>query len=264
MSRKFIAIGLPTFGTVSMKWALAYDSLLMPMNSAKAVLCKQGLPVDIARNRIVNEVLALDPRPTHIFWLDDDVLINKHVLLQLLKADVDIVSGVYFTKSEFSEPLIYQEFLGGSVQYEPGSGVIPAWGIPGGLTLVKTDVYLRMFEAGNLGTDVQGNPRWYYTSGDDPEEELRTTEDLYFCDQARSVGFQSHVDTSPYAFAWHYDAKKRIGYPTEQWREFVTTGGVVSFPISDAAAAKIEGDQPETEIGLNTHGTLKAGLELSQ
>jgi hypothetical protein len=229
--RKHIIIGIPTLGVVSTRWALAYAALATPMNTVVARIIKEGLPVDQARNDIVAKTLALDGQPTHLMWLDDDVIPHPHCLLQLLRAGRDIVSGVYFTKSEESEPLIFATPGHGTLEYVPGSGLHRVWGHGSGLTLVRTDVYRRM-QPMDLGTDLRGNPRWYYTSGDQPGEGLRCTEDLWFCMKAAEAGYSCWVDMHPFALGWHYCYRRKTGYPEKQWRQFLETGEA-SFDVSD-------------------------------
>ncbi len=238
MKRKHIVIGIPTLGTVSTRWAISYAALSTPLNTVVARIIKQGLPVDQARNDIVAKALVLDGEPTHIMWIDDDVIIHPHVLLQLLKAEKDIVSGVYFSKSEFSEPLIFRDPGHGVGEYVPGGGVQKYWGHGMGLTLVHTGVYRHMAKTLDLGVDIRGNPRWYFTSGDEPGDGLRCTEDLWFCGHAHDAGFDCWVDMSPFALGWHYEYRSQRGFPEAQWQEYLRTG-TASFAVENEALERV-------------------------
>lgn len=228
--RKNVLIGIPTLGTVSTRWAMAYAALCTPMNSACPRACEVGLPVDQARNKIAR--LAIDSDATHVLFVDDDVLIHPHALLQLLAADKDIVSGVYFTKGEFSEPLIFGDPGEGTMPYVPNSGLHEAYGHGMGLTLIRASVFREMRARIDLGTDPRGNPRWFYPSGDVPGEGLRATEDLWFLANAHEAGFKCFVDTHPYAFGWHFDARAQQGYPARQWAQYLESGRV-EFEVPD-------------------------------
>lgn len=239
-NRKYIVIGIPTRGTVSARWALAYAALCTPMNTAVPRVCEVGLPVDQARNKIVRIALDLPDAATHILFLDDDVIMHPHLLLQLLKADRDIVSGVYFTKGEPSEPLIFGEPGEGTAVYVPGSGLHKVYGHGMGMALIRTGVFRTMQEKLDLGTDARGNPRWFYTSGDVPGEGLRATEDLWFLGRAHEAGFDCWVDTHPFALGWHFDMATQEGYPAPQWRQYLDTG-CPQFEVPDSLMATVQG-----------------------
>ncbi len=251
MKRNHIVIGIPTLGTVSMRWAIAYGSICTPMNTVVARIVKEGLPVDQARNDIVVKTLALSGEPTHLMWIDDDVIVHPHCLLQLLKAAKDIVSGIYFSKSEHSEPLAFRPPSQGILDYIPGSGLHEVWGHGMGLTLVRTDIYRVMLDKVDLGKDERGNPRWYYTSGDEPGEGLRCTEDMWFCAKAHDAGFQCWVDMNPYALGWHYDYRTQQGYPRTQWHQYLHTGEV-SFEVENEALER---------AGMRGGTTFNAGIK---
>ena len=229
-------IGLPTLGKVSMRWAIAHRGIRSPMNCAVGELIEQGRPVDIARNRIVK--LAIEMKdPTHVLFIDDDVLVHPHCLIQLLKNDVDIVSGVYFSKGDASEPLIFNEPGYGTMEYVPGTGLHKVWGHGMGLTLIKMDVFRRMSETVNLGTDELGSPRWFFTEGDEPGSGRQMTEDLWFCEKANEAGFDRHVDMSWWCFGWHYCMERETAFPEEQWKQF-QQGKTVTFSFSDELVPK--------------------------
>lgn len=232
MKRKYIVIGTPSFGTVSAQWAAAYRTLATPMNSQCFMNFKIGLEVGTARNAIVAETLAMDPQPTHVFFLDDDVVPPTPFLIrQLIKDDKPIVSGVYFTKNEFSEPVALLGHGEGTLTYIPGSGLHEVKVPSMGCCLIQTEVFRKMRDECDLGTDELGNPRWYLTRGDDPGEP-DATEDSWFCDHAREAGYATYVDTSPYCFCWHWDNATNSAFPRPQWEEFQKTKSV-SWEVPD-------------------------------
>jgi len=222
--RKSIVIATPSFGKVSIRWAQNFRALATPMNSLCPCISEVGFPVDVARNRIVKISLGLECKPSHIFWLDDDVLCHPYSMLQLIAAKKDVIGGVYFTKDDHAEPLIFDEQYSSPSPYIPNSGIRKTWACGGGLTLVKTEVYRKMLDTLDLGKDDMGNPRWYYTSGDKPDESYRCNEDMWFADKANESGHEVWIDTSMMAFGWHYDIGAEKGYPTAQWAQYLATG----------------------------------------
>ena len=236
MARKCIVIGLPTFGLVSMRWAIAYAMLRMPMNAITPRIIKWGLEVSLARNEIVADTLRDDPDASHIFFLDDDVLVHPCCLVQLLQAGKDIVSGVYYHKDEVAEPLIFGPPGAGTVAYDPRRGLVgppEVFTVPAGVLLVRTQVFREMAERLDLGLDARGNPRWFHTSGNQSDEEPMT-EDAYFCSMAHAAGIERWVDMDYHAFAWHLNINKQRGYPSKQWQEYVSTGSMTWDNLPDS------------------------------
>lgn len=225
---KMICLCTPSLGTVSMWWARALTSIAWPQNIGKYIHFIQDDKADeIAetRNRIVSEILALEDKHNvaidSLFWVDDDVIVTAGSLLQLYSHQRPIASGVYFTKGEPSNPLIYPERLGGVSPFVPDR-VFEVWGHGMGLALVKAEVYKKL--AKQVGKDKYGRPAWYKTNREfkvmNGMLDCGGTEDLYFCDKAGKRGYQPLVDCSKHAFGWHYDLKAGVGYPRRQWGQW--------------------------------------------
>lgn len=243
MRKKMIARCTPSLGAVPIWWAQACESLQWPNNTGKAVInCVDTVGGEIAetRNRLVSLVLNRDTENcemTHIFWVDDDVLVSCMALCRLLEHDRDIASGVYFTKSECPTPLIYPGRGAGHTPFVPDQ-VFETWGHGMGLTLVKTDVYRRMCDELNLPLDKYGNPQWYKTPGvEDATQEggvlfVGGTEDLFWCQNAMKLGYKPLMDTSKWAYGWHYDLRRKTGFPPKQWAQYAA-GKPVVWPTPD-------------------------------
>lgn len=231
---KLVCLCTPSLGTVSLWWARAISAILWPQNIGKYVHFTQDVKGDeIAetRNRIVSDVLALEEKHyveiDSVFWVDDDVIVAAGALLQLYAHQRDIVSGVYFTKGEPSNPLIYPERLAGVSTFVPDTAM-DVWGHGMGLCLVKAGVYRKM--AKRCPKDKYGRPQWYKTN-----REMKLvggmldcggTEDLHFLDRAGKLGYQPMVDCSKHAFGWHYDLKTGQGYPKRQWNQWAKNQSV--------------------------------------
>ena len=205
-----IVIGLPTFGTVSMKWHVqTHDMLTLgkPMNRICLEKVVIGSRVDEARNLIVNEALELRGtermRTSHVFFVDDDVLIERDTLIRLLAHDVPIVSGLYYAKTPTPQPLLFLDAHAGPCVDYPKDQLVPCHGHGMGCTLIKREVFDAI------------EPPWFLTEegrlvGTDF---ISHTEDIYFLDKARAAGFQPMVDTAVKAL--HYDAKTGLTFPTD-------------------------------------------------
>ncbi len=235
MKTKIIALCTPTLGLLHVNWVAAYSELIWPLNTGKAQLYVTGKPVAEARNETVARALSIeneDREVTHLFWIDDDVIVPRTALLQLLRHHRPIASGVYFTRAEPGEPLIFPNAGGGTLEFIPDQAY-EVWGHGMGLTLIETEVYRKMQRELDLGTDSCGYPAWYKTTGGEDCKvnnqilDAGGTEDLYFLDRASQLGISGFVDTSANAFGWHHERKTNKGYPEKQYKQMKTQQPIV-------------------------------------
>ena len=236
--RPVIVLGIPSFGMVHLFFAARVFNLRMPMHRIVRHVYVVGKEVGDARNEIVAKALAMeedDPsvRCSHVFFLDDDVLCHPDALLKLLAHRRPLISGLYYSKSSVPTPLVLHGDYGGTAtSWTPGE-VVECVGHGMGLTLIEAEVFRRLRDETDLGTDVHGYPAWFATTRD---EGLLTasgvpalfnqTEDMSFLSKARALGYQPAVDTSAQTFGWHLDTKTMTAYPAAQWHEFIKFGTV--------------------------------------
>lgn len=233
-AREFIAIGVPTFGTVHMFWVGRHYNMRFPMNKVARQFYVIGREVGHARNEIVAKALAAESdgmRCSHVFFLDDDVLIHPDALVRLYDRNRDIVSGLYFAKQNVPTPLVLMDD-GVCRSWKPGE-VVDCAGHGMGLTLIRSEVFKRVRDEFALPLDPFGHPEWFKTTKDEPAvtkdgTPLRTsyTEDMHFLHMARQLGYQPCVDTSSEAFAFHWAQPELRAYPLKQWFEFSKTGTI--------------------------------------
>lgn len=112
-----ILIGTPTEGTIRVEWHNARMSAVVPTNWSNVVMLQfmnSYIPVRYqvadAQNLIVKAAIEQDYE--WVLFLEDDNLLppNAFVILNqyMRKAKYPVVSGLYFTKSTPSEPLVYR------------------------------------------------------------------------------------------------------------------------------------------------------------
>lgn len=103
-----ITVGIPTWGRITLDWARAFQSIQFPLgcNCYTAAIDDRKMSVADKRNAIVDEAIRVGS--SHVFFVADDVLPPNNIVLQLLSRDVDIVTGVYWTKEYPPSPYIWR------------------------------------------------------------------------------------------------------------------------------------------------------------
>jgi len=123
----------------------------------------------------------------YCFFLDDDQLLEPDTVLRLLSHGKDIVTVNLLTKEFPWQPYIFERLKGHndvfplSLENKRGLHAVDACGLGG--VLVKTSVLTRL------------DYPWFNVN------ETWRTDDLYFCDKARTAGFEIHCDFD--AISWH-------------------------------------------------------------
>lgn len=159
-----------------------YLSLLIKPPNCMILPCHDRSPAK-GRNLIIEA--AFDNDCTHILFMDDDMVCKSNALLQLLEHDVDIVTGLYLSRSYPHQPLIFDladesgaclhAYL---VDDTPRLIEVVAAGF--GFVLIKTDVFRRMEKP-------------WVRLGELNQEEW--CDDVGFFNRVRKVGIQSYCDT---------------------------------------------------------------------
>ncbi len=116
-SQNRIMIGIPLTGTVRVEWMMARYGQVIPCNWSQVDCIRfidqdspLGFAVADARNIIVAD--CVNGGFEWLFFIDHDVVIPPTTILRwndmMLKGDVPMFGGLYFTRSAPSEPLIYR------------------------------------------------------------------------------------------------------------------------------------------------------------
>jgi 2-polyprenyl-3-methyl-5-hydroxy-6-metoxy-1,4-benzoquinol methylase len=140
--------------------------------------------VDKARNDLVK--MALKDNCDYVFFIDSDTLIPKGAVDALLNMNVDIASGLYFSKGKPYLPVARvkegdRHFFLEDFEFNQ---IMEVQGVGMGCCLIKTDVFKNLeFPYFKL--------EWRKHEGKD----YQIAEDLYFCDEAVKAGFKVHLNT---------------------------------------------------------------------
>jgi GT2 family glycosyltransferase len=97
-----------------------------------------------SRNIIIQQ--ALDNECTHVFLVDDDMILPSDTLKKLLKHDKDIVTGLYLLRGFPHRPALFDKaYNNGKCKFTsltPGlSGLVPAVNCGLGCVLIRTRVF---------------------------------------------------------------------------------------------------------------------------
>ena len=191
----------PRLSMVTTEWHRKFNNLVMPTNFNKVNVQTDGMEVGDARNKAAQLVLEAKPRPKYLFFLDYDVLPAHDAVQKLLyraqtNPDYDIFAGVYCSKVELSEPLIYKSW-GEGPYWDWTVGDILSDGIVGvhmGCTLIRTSLFERLSHSDENPWFLTQNRAEFNSTG---LQFIHGTEDLHFCKRAvEEIGAKIMVDTS--------------------------------------------------------------------
>jgi ubiquinone/menaquinone biosynthesis C-methylase UbiE len=185
INRPKIGIGLSIGGNVSaeflkmllerfVEWLRTYSI---------SILIDPVIPIDLSRNNIVN--LAIQNKCEHIFFIDSDVLIEEGHLDRLLSHNKAVVSGVYYKRAPFYEPLPRRKVAENLyVPIEPeGNEIIEIDGTGMGCLLVNMDVF-----------DKIPYPWFEFKYNNVHGKWSQLSEDLYFCQKLQNIGIKIYCD----------------------------------------------------------------------
>ena len=136
----------------------------------------------IGRDKGVMTAMYMRPRPTHILFVDWDVLPRQTTLKKLLEHDKDIISGVY--------PISQKCGINWCLSKEDPFVPMPLTELPDNLFKAKTICNGIML----VKTEVFDNLKWPYWDKEFSCGKLVTGEDVYFCEKARKAGYDLWVD----------------------------------------------------------------------
>ncbi len=237
--QRVIYLGVPSFGMVSLRWHSHIMQLQNPLNKSVYHGDAIGFEVGQARNYLVQEALNFENSNghsvSHIFFVDDDVLVPPYALNVLLGRKRPIISGLYYAKIPAPQPLILMGPKEGVLEDVPRNTIVDCYAHGMGCTLIEMRVFRELLDAGYVSYETLPNgqrlPQFFSTTRDAMVESdgqiptlFNQTEDVFFLNKAARLGYGAAVDTG--VFGFHWDQKANVGYPLNLWDEFLRTGNV--------------------------------------
>jgi hypothetical protein len=179
-----VAVAVPLFEPIA---PCAMTSLVALVRYATAagllegLYFTDGLFYDVARNKLVANVLASPGRATHVLWIDSDMVVPIDALERLLAADQPIAGGLYHAKRGDLRPTVFAldplRAFDGRLE---GTTRVDGFGL--GCALVRTSVYQEM-------AGVFGDRRWHVLAHE-------AGEDVWFFQRCKKMGIQAWIDTA--------------------------------------------------------------------
>lgn len=150
-----VCIGTPTTGLVRMEWVNARFGQTIPTNWSHVDVQQWmspwvplGFQVADAENLIAKAVVEQDFE--WLLFIEHDNVLPPKALLKIndymLKGDIPVVGGLYFTKSVPPEPMIYRDRGRGYYTDWKLGDKVWAQGIPFGFTLIHGDIIRELWK----------------------------------------------------------------------------------------------------------------------
>ena len=151
------------------------------------IYTQQGTVIDRSRNILAEQ--ALEDGCDYIMFIDADMLLPQNAVDDLLDMNLDIVSGLYFQKGKPYLPVARLKKKDGDEEHVfledfEFNDVIKVAGVGMGCCLIKADVLRKMEYPYFMFEWKERNGRME-----------QTAEDLYFCDKAKKLGFDTYLNT---------------------------------------------------------------------
>ncbi len=144
--------------------------------------------IDWARNDCIEQILFRHPEVSHILFMDQDMDLPDMAVRDLLLADKDIVSGIYFKKEEAAAPVGYASLDPPEpLETFNENGLQQVAGIGFGCALVKTDVFRKM--QSHFGGS--GWTEWFKI---ERSAGVNRGEDFWFSAKAAEIGIPIYID----------------------------------------------------------------------
>ncbi len=148
MKPKF-AIAMPHSGRpIPCDWHIQMSMLQYPTNTTHQKLFRKGLPQDQALNEMSEEALNLGA--DYILTIDDDTQPPPGVILELMRvletSDESVMAcgGIYTTKTNPPEPIVYLGMGQGSHWNWKIGDIFPCFAVGNGCLMVRTKLFEMM------------------------------------------------------------------------------------------------------------------------
>ena len=228
-----VGIGIPTWGRVSIEWSRAYRHLGAPLGATIVELEPVvGKPIAEARNTLMGQAIA--NKCDFLFMLGDDNLPGGDSIVRMLHRmwehpDIDLITGVYWTKAYPTWPYLWRGFQ---------RGPFMDWKMGEFLTVdfAGCDVLLiRLSERMKALGPEWFSTDWIWEPGQEADKTL-ATEDFYFYTKCRKAGIALWCDTNVQALHQDRTSGQFFGLMTDMPQ---ANGVAPRLPTAETDAAPL-------------------------
>ena len=168
--------------------------MILPMNQKFTTIFMIGMEVGEAYCAAIEQILAVPELANwkYVLTLEEDNIPPPDGLIKLYENidKYDVVGGLYWTKGEGGQPMIYGEGQEGDLHFRPQlptRDIQECDGLGMGFTLFNMNIF----------KDTQIEKPWFKTCQEwDPEKGSKVyTQDLYFFEKIRKLGYKMACDT---------------------------------------------------------------------
>jgi hypothetical protein len=203
---------IPTRGKIPWRVVQSWWNMMTPMNQQFFRMGMVGMEVGHAYSTAIDQIIH-EPNLRnwkYILTLEEDNIPPPDGLLKLIRVleelpDIAAVGGLYWTKGEAGQPMIYGNPADVPLNFrpippDPGGNVIECNGLGMGFTLFRMDLF----------KDERIQRPWFQTvqKYDPAAGSSAFTQDLYFFQNAKKYGYRFAVDCS--VRVGHYDYENDI------------------------------------------------------
>jgi glycosyltransferase involved in cell wall biosynthesis len=195
-----VSICIPLYGGISSEWFNGFNQLIFKLMARTDlefnVVTDDGQPLSLARNKILRNVSERASKsgwePHYLLWLDSDNIISSDDLMALLADDCDIVSALYLMRKAPHRPVVmrsvdgadYKQWVADFRENELQKAEIVGMGC----CIMKWAAAKKMMEKFDM-------PFEYVKIKSRSNEPTYLSEDIVFCDRARSLGMGIWLDS---------------------------------------------------------------------
>jgi glycosyltransferase involved in cell wall biosynthesis/SAM-dependent methyltransferase len=212
-----LALGVICPGTVPIKWMMhmQHTGQRMPggIYWAYVYACgdfKKDPTKSYAslRTEVVEKALSMNSK--WLMFVDSDVFIPEDCINRLMSHNKDIVTGIYWMKTQPPQPVVYKRIGDGPIwDIEPKDELEEIGGAGLGCCLIKLDVFRKFKEK---GIDFFRQDWIHEKNG--RRIQVSVGEDHWFFEKARELGFKVWMDSN--VLCDHYDINSDSTYPDEK------------------------------------------------
>lgn len=185
-ARTGLLVCIPSRGAIAIDWTANLLELwnYLPNGLKVQYFYTRGMDVVAAREACVKQALEINAR--HLLFWDDDTYAPANGVLRLWNAQKPVISGVVYSKSDPSMPMVFKE---------EGSGPwVSLIGMPKtryrvestglAFTLISMEIFKKLTP-----------PYFAWTQVDEGGATVKLGEDTYFFNKVKEAGIEAWVDS---------------------------------------------------------------------